>query len=377
MIKSVKFRENSCNIRALPGLRLDRKIFFPKFQSMRPLTFLLFLSVCLCATRHVEAQNFLNGVVKIQTSSPSGAEGETGAGIVAGQIGYKVFILTAWHVVENAEAIIVQFNGVSWKDYPARLHGQVNFDLDIAVLVAEVPWNEGVQFFNYREADYDDLKKGDPVTAVGHPYGAAWSVNKMNSITNERFGTYEVSFTAMGIQPGFSGGPLLDRKKNRLLGMITRVEPNSTAVAVTFNEIKRYLTDWSIPYSFILPYKEPLRTSTYILGGLAIGATAAGVYFNDQGAEEYALYKQYRDPVAFLEKEGRDRDEVYGSAKDFYTYRNISYGVAGGLALAAVLANVIKPKKSKTSSRPSGPSNFYGSIDLSPAGAQYGIKVKF
>lgn len=333
-----------------------------------------FLAVHLAV---VTGQNALNGVVKIVTHDESGSERETGAGILMGQMGNTVFIATALHVVEDATSISVQFNELRWTTIPAKLYSQASPELDVAVIVVQVPAQAGVNFYKFRMGNMEALDNESPVGCIGHPFGAEWTYNKLNMLDDAHYSANEVRFTALGIEPGFSGGALVDRKKNNLLGLITRVQPGAGAIAVSIDVLIRNLTKWGLPVNFIQPYKAPLKKSTYVFGALSVAAFTGGLVFNAQGVDHYDIYKTNRDETAPVFS-GTTRESLLEEARQDYTYRNISYGVAGAFAITAVLCNVIKIKKDKKAKPVNdGIPDFYGRVGFSSIGAQVGFSMKF
>lgn len=340
----------------------------------RYLSFSFFLTVHLAV---ITGQNALNGVVKIVTHDESGSERETGAGILMGQMGNTVFIATALHVVEDATSIGVQFNELRWTTVPARIYSQTNSELDLAVVVVQVPAQAGVNFYKFRKGNIDVLENESPVGCIGHPFGAEWTYNKLNMLDDAHYSTHELRFTALGIEPGFSGGALVDRKKNNLLGLITRIQPGASAIAVSIDEVMRNVTKWGLPVNFIQPYKAPLKKSTFVFGALSVGAFTGGLVFNAQGVDQYNIYKTNRDETAPIFS-GTTREDLLEKARQDYTYRNISYGVAGAFALTAALCNLIKIKKDKKSKPVNdGIPDFYGRVGFSSTGAQVGFSMKF
>ncbi|MBK8705346.1 MAG: trypsin-like peptidase domain-containing protein [Saprospiraceae bacterium] len=322
------------------------------------------------------SQNILQGVALIKTVNQEGSEGETGAGIVSGRTGDQLFIVTAYHVVKDAQSITVRLNQASWTEFPATLHYQVSEELDIAVVVAKIPANAPINYYEFRRGNIEELKVDQAVSCIGHPYGAEWTYNKMNTLTNTRLGTYQLGFSSLGVNPGFSGGALVERKKGRLLGLITEVSSGASATAVNIDEVINYLQKWRIPTNFLLPYKEPLNPLTYVFGGLAVAGVGAGLYFNKDGVDQYEIYKSNLDETAPV-YQGLSRDDMLQKAKDDYKWRNISYAASGGFAVAAVLCNVIKKNKTRAA-KPSKPiPNFFSQVDFFQESSQTGIRFTF
>ncbi len=302
---------------------------------MRVFSFLLSLCLLHGPYGQLFSQNFINGTAKVIVQDENGYEVASGSGIITGRKGSQIFVATAYHVVEGGKFFEVRIKEVSWRPYQAQLHIEVNRDLDLAVLIAYVPELDNIHYYRYRLANLDNLVGEDPVTCVGNPPDRDWALNKMNVVVDPAYGAHEISFTGTGIEPGFSGGPLLERKRNRLLGMITEVTPGANGVAVSIDQVITYLKRWNVNHEFLLPYKEPVEWQTYALGGLAVGAFVTGVIYNSKGVDKYDDYLRHRDLTAPI-YEGTDRESLRLAAQDDYDIRNYAYGVSG-LAIAVAV----------------------------------------
>jgi serine protease Do len=119
------------------------------------------------------------------------------------------YILTNFHVVENAIEVIVSLS--DRREFIAEIVG-VDPLSDLALLKVE-----GNNLPQVKTGNSDDLKVGDWVVAIGSPFSFDFSVTagivsaKGRSIQNNNIGNY-VPFlqTDVAINPGNSGGPLFD-----------------------------------------------------------------------------------------------------------------------------------------------------------------------
>ena len=165
-----------------------------------------------------------------------------GSGFVCNFTGDMV-IVTNHHVVASALNITVTFeNGNA---YPATLLGSDPY-ADLAVLSTEAPLSE---YGPLEIANSSTLRVGDPVMAVGNPFGLAGTmttgiVSQLGrTITAEAAGGYPlaniIQITAP-INPGNSGGPLLNLQ-GQVVGVTTAIVPDSQGVgfAVPSNAILR------------------------------------------------------------------------------------------------------------------------------------------
>jgi putative serine protease PepD len=151
------------------------------------------------------------GVVDISVSGGGGGFGETqgeGSGFVLDDNGS---IVTNAHVVDGASSITVTFS--DGRKAAATLVG-VDASTDVAILDVDVPAS---QLTPLPLGDSADVEVGDPVVAIGSPFGLAGSVTSgiVSALdrTVESPNGYPISGaiqTDAAINPGNSGGPLLD-----------------------------------------------------------------------------------------------------------------------------------------------------------------------
>jgi S1-C subfamily serine protease len=144
-------------------------------------------------------------------------------------------ILTNYHVIDDARAIeVTLFDG---KSYPARVVGHDESN-DIAVLKIEAPANSLVPV---ELGDSTNLRVGQRVYAIGNPFGfertlsigIVSSLNRTLPTRNHRLIKSVIQIDA-AINPGSSGGPLLD-SRGRLIGMNTAIaSPTGQSAGVGF-----------------------------------------------------------------------------------------------------------------------------------------------
>ena len=151
-----------------------------------------------------------------------------GSGFVYNFTGEMV-IVTNYHVVQNTINITVAF--INGNGYAAAVLGSDPY-VDLAVLSADAPQSEYKPLEIVSSAT---LKVGDPVIAVGNPYGLAGSmttgiVSAMGrTITEEMTGSYPIANviqTSAPINPGNSGGPLLNYL-GQVIGITTAIVTDS------------------------------------------------------------------------------------------------------------------------------------------------------
>jgi putative serine protease PepD len=136
-------------------------------------------------------------------------------------------IVTNAHVVDGAGSISVKFwNG---KTFSARLVG-TDPSTDLAVLKIDAPVSE---LFPLSLGDSSSLVVGDPVVAIGSPFGLEGTVTSgiVSALHREmtspnRFAIDNSIQTDAAINHGNSGGPLLNAQ-GKVVGVNSQIESNS------------------------------------------------------------------------------------------------------------------------------------------------------
>jgi S1-C subfamily serine protease len=173
--------------------------------------------------------------------------GQQGSGFIT-QVNNQIVIVTNNHVVENAVNETVTFaNGDS---YPATVLGS-DAQADLAVLtITSMP--SGLTPLTL--ADSDNLQVGEPVVAVGSPYGLSGTLTTgvvsatgrtitEDSSTNQNGQIIaDIIQTSTAINPGNSGGPLLSYG-GEVIGITTAGITNSQGLgfAIPSDTIMREL----------------------------------------------------------------------------------------------------------------------------------------
>jgi S1-C subfamily serine protease len=166
-----------------------------------------------------------------------------GSGFVYNFTGIMV-VITNYHVVHGTTSLSVTFS--NGNGYSARVNGTDPY-ADLAVLVVvDAPENE---FKPLEIIESATLRVGDPVIAIGNPYGLVGSlttgvVSALNrTITEEYtggFGIANIIQTSTPINPGNSGGPLLNYC-GKVVGITTAIVTDSQGLgfAIPSNTILR------------------------------------------------------------------------------------------------------------------------------------------
>jgi serine protease Do len=138
-----------------------------------------------------------------------------GSGVIASPDGH---IVTNFHVVRGADAIVVRL--ADHGEYQARLIGS-DARTDLALLKIDAAGLPALPF-----GDSDRLEVGEPVMAIGNPFGLEQTVTTGIVSAKERFigsGPYDDFIqTDASVNPGNSGGPLIDAR-GALVGINTAI----------------------------------------------------------------------------------------------------------------------------------------------------------
>jgi S1-C subfamily serine protease len=172
-----------------------------------------------------------------------------GTGVVLDKQGY---IVTCNHVLHGCSSIRV---GQGGKTFEARVVGTDPYD-DIALLKAETSDFEPVEL-----GDSDDLQTGQFVLALANPFNRKQPTATTGIITNPEGGIRGFRGTAMEnviatdtkLNPGFSGGPLVDAE-GKLIGVNTAYVWQR-GIAIPVNKVKaitnRLLTGGKIRKAYL------------------------------------------------------------------------------------------------------------------------------
>jgi S1-C subfamily serine protease len=173
---------------------------------------------------------------------------QQGSGFVT-SVNNQQIVVTNNHVIEEAINVTVTFS--SGNSYPATVIG-ADPSADLAVLsVSQMP--TGVVSLSLANSDL--LQVGDPVVAVGSPYGLSGTlttgvISALGRSMVEESGTDQNSLTladivqtSTAINPGNSGGPLITYN-GEVVGITTAGISNSESLgfAIPSNTLKRELS---------------------------------------------------------------------------------------------------------------------------------------
>lgn len=165
-----------------------------------------------------------SGVVRVNVQRVDQLEGSSGvgSGFVFDKNGH---IITNAHVVDNARKIIVTF--LDGKSYNAEVIGKDVYT-DIAVIKVDAD-SELLKPLSI--GDSSNLKVGEPIAAIGNPFGLSGSmtagiVSQLGRLLPTQgfdFSIPDVIQTDAAINPGNSGGPLLNMR-GEVVGINTAIQ---------------------------------------------------------------------------------------------------------------------------------------------------------
>jgi putative serine protease PepD len=199
-------------------------------------------------------------------STPSQTTEDEGAGVVFNKQGD---ILTDEHVVAGAKSVTVHFQ--DGLNESAKVLG-TDASSDVAVIKVNVNSSElhPIPF-----ANSNDAAVGDPVVAIGSPFGLPETTTAGIVSAVGRNITAPNNYTIPGaiqtdaaINPGNSGGPLLDGAGD-VLGLNDQIETNS---------------DSSAGVGFATPANEDVQVADTIINGKTVEHSYVGVCLQDSNS---------------------------------------------------------------------------------------------
>ena len=155
-----------------------------------------------------------------------------GSGFVVLESG-SYYIVTNYHVVSGDTNLTVTFS--DGNAYAAKVVGSDPYS-DLAIVSVQGAPNS--EYHPLQIASSSSLQVGDPIVAIGNPYGLSGSMTEGiisqlgRTIQDETAGNYSIAdviqFSAP-INPGNSGGPLID-SAGSVVGITTATESGSEGV---------------------------------------------------------------------------------------------------------------------------------------------------
>ena len=195
------------------------------------------------------------------------SQAAAGSGFVITGDGY---ILTNYHVIEDADSIQVSF--IDGSSYDAELVGGEE-ENDIAVLKIDASGLKPVII-----GDSDNVQVGEQVVAIGNPLGElTYSMTsgiisaKDRSITMENGEVMNMIQTDTAINSGNSGGPLFDMY-GQVIGITSAKLSGSSSSSATIEGL-----GFAIPINDIKGMVEDIMENGYVTGKPYMGITVSTV----------------------------------------------------------------------------------------------------
>jgi len=223
----------------------------------------------------------VNSVVSINVTGTAGTNffgqpvqtASSGSGFILTKDG---FIATNYHVVENAETVMVtMYNG---DEYEAKYIGG-DEDYDLAVIKVE-----GKDLPAVTLGDSDTLNVGDHVLAIGNPLGeltfsmSGGMVSSVNRAINVNGTPFNMIQTDTSINAGNSGGPLFN-SYGEVVGIV------SAKYSSAQNGTSVEGLGFAIPMNDVFAMIEDIMTNGYITNKPYLGIN--GGTMNEQMASQY------------------------------------------------------------------------------------------
>ncbi len=150
-------------------------------------------------------------------------------------------ILTSAHVIDVGKTIVVTMN--NGQNYNAKVLKHLGENKDIALLKINAPFN----FKTVKLGDSEKIKVGQKVLAIGNPFGFNGTLTQ-GIVSRIDYAKNRIQ-TDAAINPGSSGGPLLNTK-GEIIGInqaIYNPDNNISNIGIGFatpiNLIKEYLKE--------------------------------------------------------------------------------------------------------------------------------------
>ena len=229
----------------------------------------------------------VNSVVSINVTGTSGynffgqpvQSASSGSGFVLTSDGY---IVTNYHVVENAETVkVTMYNG---DEYDAQYVGG-DEDYDIAVIKIEATDLPAVTLGNS-----ENLNVGDHVLAIGNPLGdltfsmSGGMVSSVNRTINVDGTPFNMIQTDTSINPGNSGGPLLN-SYGEVVGIVSAKYSSYGSSGESVEGL-----GFAIPINDVISMIEDIMTNGYVSNKAYLGATI--------GTLTSSMAQQYRYDIS-------------------------------------------------------------------------------
>ncbi len=227
--------------------------------------------------------NVRDSIVLVQGTSDDGSV--QGSGFVYQSLS-RMVVITNFHVVHNTDSLSVTFS--NGHGYAATVLGSDPY-ADLAIIsVDDAPANE---FKPVQIVSSSSLRVGDPVIAIGNPYGLVGSlttgvVSALGRTLRETelasgYSIANIIQASTPINPGNSGGPLLNALGN-VVGVTTAIVSESQGLG------------FAVPSNTILREVNSLITTGTYGGHSYLGVTGGDVDYNIAGEQDLSVTYGWR-----------------------------------------------------------------------------------
>lgn len=208
--------------------------------------FILITAACLSNSVYAFPQKEISPVNIYEKINPAivSVDSQLSDGLSCGTgciIDKSGIILTSAHVIDIGKTIIVTMN--NGQNYNAKVLKHLGENKDIALLKINAPFN----FKTVKLGDSEKIKVGQKVLAIGNPFGFSGTLTQ-GIVSRIDYAKNRIQ-TDAAINPGSSGGPLLNTK-GEIIGInqaIYNPDNNISNIGIGFatpiNLIKEYLKE--------------------------------------------------------------------------------------------------------------------------------------
>ena len=175
-------------------------------------------------------------IVSVDSQVPDGMS--CGTGCIIDKSG---IILTSAHVIDIGKTVVVTMN--NGRNYNAKVLKHLGENKDIALLKIDVPQD----LKTVKLGNSEKVKVGETVLAIGNPFGFSGTLTQ-GIVSRIDYAKNRIQ-TDAAINPGSSGGPLLNTK-GEIIGInqaIYNPDNNISNIGIGFatpiNLVKEYLKD--------------------------------------------------------------------------------------------------------------------------------------
>jgi hypothetical protein len=187
-----------------------------------------------------------------------------GAGFVVAASPRQIHIATAYHVIEGESTVAVTFANPRGLKVEAAVRDFHDRALDLGILVVTTPADLDISTLGGAGAAHSKTTMdGAEVFPMGYPSQKEWHVSQIASFVSDDSDPTSVTIESMTVEPGNSGGPLLDRC-GRIVGMVIS-ERTKDARAVRIEHVLQSVERrWKVQPTLKLSDApcDPARTTT-------------------------------------------------------------------------------------------------------------------